>query len=297
MTIPVTESLNTASKGIDEKTVEEILLIINEEDGKIPDIIKGAIPRIGSAVEQVMETLRKGGNVFLIGSGTSGRLAISEAAEIPPTFSLLPDRFQGILAGGGDAFNSAVEGAEDSPEAGSRSLLEKGMGIKDLVIGISASGRTPFVLGGIKTAHDKGVKTIGITCNHETPLGSKVGLEIVIDVGPEVVAGSTRMKAGTAQKMVLNMITTTALIKLGRVYDGLMVGLKPTNKKLIDRAIRIMVQISGIEPEPACDLLTQCDGDIRLALLMVLTETPLPLAKEILRNNQWNLREAIREAS
>ncbi len=297
MTISITESLNTASKGIDEKTVEEILLIINEEDGKIPNIIKGEIPRIGLAVELVVETLRMGGNIFLIGSGTSGRLGVSEAAEIPPTFSLSPHRFQGIIAGGSEALTRSVEVAEDSSEAGSRELLGRGVDKKDLVIGISASGRTPFVLGGLKTAYNKGVKTIGITCNHETPLSAEVDIEIVIDVGPEVVAGSTRMKAGTAQKMVLNMITTTALIKLGRVYDGFMVGLRPTNKKLMDRAVRILVQISGVSPELAGDLLTQCNGDTRLALLMALTETTLPHAKEILRNNQWNLRDAVREAS
>ena len=287
-----TEQRNPISKDIDLRTIPEILEIINMEDSRITDAISKELDKIGEAVKLVIETLRMGGNVYFVGSGTSGRMGVLEAAEIPPTYGLPPERFQALIAGGRDAVFMSVESAEDYEEGGERSLRGVGIVEDDLIIGVSASGSTPFVIGAIKYAVKNGNKTIGLSCNPDTPLSKHVMVPIEVLTGPEVVAGSTRMKAGTAQKMVLNMITTTSMIKLGLVYDGYMIGVQAWNSKLVERSVEIIRKLAAVPEQRARETLEKSDWDVRIALISSLTELEAHEAKMKLEKNH-TIREIL----
>ncbi len=268
----VTEQRNIASKGIDERPIREILEIINKEDEKISRAIYAQLSQIESAVGDIVATIRRGGRVYLVGAGSSGRLCVLEASEIPPTFGLPPDRIAAVIAGGVKAIYTSIEGAEDDSLNGVLEMEKLGLKESDLFIGVAASGSTPFVLGAVVKARQLGVTTIGFSCNKGTPLSQLVDTAIEVVVGPEVVAGSTRMKAGSAQKMVLNMMTTTAMIRLGYVYDGLMVGVQATNSKLKERSKRIMAEITGVPLGEAEEALEAAEWDVRVAVLLTLTD-------------------------
>ena len=278
----VTEKRNIASKGIDERPIIEILEIINREDQKISQAIHPQLSQIEAAVEEIVTAIKTGGSVYLVGAGTSGRLCVLEASEIPPTFGLPPEKISAVIAGGVKAIYTSVEAAEDNSLNGVQEMEKLGLKKRDIVIGVAASGSTLFVLGSIVKARQLGVTTIGFSCNNGTPLSQLVDIAIEVVVGPEVVAGSTRMKAGTAQKMVLNMMTTTAMIRLGYVYDGFMVGVQSTNIKLKERSKGIVADITGAPIKEAERALVAAEWDVRVAILLILTDlSPEKAAREL----------------
>lgn len=268
----VSERLNPRSRGIDAKTIAEVLEIINGEDSRVAGAVASQLAEVERAVELTVSTLRGGGRVFLVGAGTSGRLCVLEAAEIPPTYGLSAENFQAVIAGGREAVFRSVEAAEDEAEDAEEDLARLGLGGADLVVGVSASGFTPYVLGAVEYARSLGAHTVGVTNNEDTPLSGLVDVAIEAVVGPEVVAGSTRMKAGTSQKMVLNMMTTAAMVKLGLVHDGYMVGVQASNRKLVDRSIGMLTEITGVDRAEAENHLIAAEGDIRVAILLASTD-------------------------
>ena len=267
-----TEQRNPNSMEVDALSVREILELINNEDKLVAEAVNKEIVNIELAVNYVVEALREGGRLIYAGAGTSGRLGILDATEIPPTFSADPNMVQGIIAGGMDALVRSIEGAEDYPDNGKKDIMEKNVTDKDVVFGIATSGRTPYVLGALEKSKELGAKTIFLSCNKVDETGIYADLIITPIVGPEVVTGSTRMKAGTATKLVLNMVTTTAMIKLGKVYENLMVDLKAVNNKLVDRACRILNTVTGIELDAAKKLLTEAENNLKVAIVMQLGE-------------------------
>lgn len=264
----LTEQPNPASERIDTLPTEEMLRVINVEDHRVPEAVAKELPRIALAVDAIAERLRQGGRLFYIGAGTSGRLGVLDASEIPPTFNVSPDLVQGIIAGGEAALAHATEASEDDPDMGAADLLARGFGPKDVLVGIAASGRTPYVLGAIRCARQMGAVTIGISCTPDSDLSRDVAIPIAPLVGPEVIAGSTRMKAGTATKLVLNMLSTGAMIRLGHVYGNLMVNVQPKNEKLIARARRIVAQGAHVPEPEAARLLDEAGGVVRVAIVM-----------------------------
>jgi N-acetylmuramic acid 6-phosphate etherase len=264
----LTEQRNPASEGIDALPAEAILRIINDEDRKAAGSVTPEIPSIARAVEAVVAAMQRGGRMFYIGAGTSGRLGVLDAAECPPTFSVPPEQVQAILAGGPSALLGAKEGSEDDLEAGARDLEERGFQSKDVLVGIAASGRTPYVLGAVAAARSKGAITVGISCTPDSELSRAVDIPIEPLPGPEVIAGSTRMKAGTATKLVLNMISTAVMIRLGHVYGNLMVNVQPKNEKLRERARRIVAQAAGVDAAAAAELLDAAGGSVKAAIVM-----------------------------
>ncbi len=242
-----TETINTASEGLDTKSALEIARIINHEDAKIAAAVKKALPEIAIVIDTVARSLRDGGRLIYVGAGSSGRIASLDASECPPTYSTAPQQVQYIMAGGPKALASASDVNEDSPEIGQRDIARRRPTRKDIVIGVSASGRTPYVVGAVEYARARGAKTAAITCNHNTPLSDVADTTIVTEVGPEVISGSTRMKSATAQKMTLNMITTGAMTRLGYVYDNLMVNVHMKNAKLVERGIRVLMKVCDID--------------------------------------------------
>jgi len=288
----VSERLNPRSRGIDAKTTAEVLEIINGEDSRVADAVASQLVEVERAVELMVSTLRGGGRVFLVGAGTSGRLCVIEAAEIPPTYGLPSESFQAVIAGGDEAVFGSVEAAEDEEEDAEVDLARLGLGMLDLVVGVSASGSTPYALGAVEYAGSLGARTVGVTNNKDTPLSGLVDVAIEVVVGPEVVAGSTRMKAGTAQKMVLNMVTTAAMVKLGLVHDGYMVGVQASNRKLVDRSIGMLTEITGVDRAEAESLLKAAGGDVRVAILLASTDMTPDEAKASL--DGWvSLREIL----
>ena len=277
----ITEKRNPRSRGIQKKSILEILKIINEEDKKVPIAIGKELKKIAKAVELVVDTIKNGGNIYIIGAGTSGRLGILQQAEMPPTFNI--KRFKAIMAGGKSAVFKAKEGAEDSFLNG-KIEIQRNVGKKDLVIGVSASGRTPFVIGALEEAKRIGCKIISVVCNKNTQMSKLADVTIEIIVGPEIIAGSTRMKSGTAQKMVLDMITTASMIKLGKVYDNLMVDVVATNEKLKKRAESILIQITGMDKKDAKKLLEKSKYNVRLALIMWKHKCDIQKAKKLLKS-------------
>jgi len=289
----ITEERNPVSIGIDAKPIGEILRIINDQDKTISLAIEAEIPHIEKAAEHVYSTLRQGGNVFLVGAGTSGRLCVLEASEIPPTFGLPPERIRGVIAGGDKAIRFSVEAAEDDRLKAGEELLGLGLCKDDVVIGVTASGSTIFVLGAVEKAREIGAKTVGVSCNHDAVLSGLVDVGIEVVVGAEIVAGSTRMSAGTAQKMVLNMITTAALMKLGLVYDGYMVGVQASNSKLKERSKRMVSEITGASTETASKALEASSWNVRVAIVHILTGLSVEEAKR--RLGEQGIREIIGE--
>jgi N-acetylmuramic acid 6-phosphate etherase len=264
----LTEQPNPASATIDTLPTEAMLRVINSEDQKVAAAVARELPAIARAVDAIVSRMEAGGRLFYIGAGTSGRLGVLDASECPPTFSVPPELVQGIIAGGEPALSRATEASEDDPAMGVRDLAARGFSAADVLVGIAASGRTPYVLGAIGEARQMGALTIGISCTPESELSGAAEIAIAPLPGPEVVAGSTRMKAGTAQKMVLNMLSTGAFIRLGYVYGNLMVNVQPKNAKLADRARRIVAQAAGVSYERASELLEEAGNHVRAAILM-----------------------------
>ena len=268
----LTEQPNPASASIDALATEDMLRIINAEDRKVADAVAGEIPAIARAVDAIVASFRQGGRLFYIGAGTSGRLGVLDASECPPTFGVPAGMVQGIIAGGEPALSRATEASEDDPASGARDLAARGFTARDALVGIAASGRTPYVLGAIAEAKRLGAVTVGISCTPDSELARAVAIPIAPLVGPEVIAGSTRLKAGTAQKLVLNMLSTGAFIRMGYVYGNLMVNVQPTNAKLADRARRIVAQAAGVSGERAGEWLDAAGGNVRAAILMALAK-------------------------
>jgi N-acetylmuramic acid 6-phosphate etherase len=264
----LTEQLNPASASIDTLPTAQALEVINREDRKVADAVAAVIPQIARAVDAIVAAMEGGGRLFYIGAGTSGRLGVLDAAECPPTFSAPPDLVQGIIAGGEAALARAAETTEDDPAIGARDLLERGFTKRDVLVGIAASGRTPYVLGAIAEAKRLGAVTIGISCTPESELSGAVEIAIEPLPGPEILAGSTRMKAGTATKLVLNMLSTATFIRRGYVFGNLMVNVQPKNSKLRDRACRIVAKAARVSPEKAAELLEASHGSVRVAIVM-----------------------------
>jgi N-acetylmuramic acid 6-phosphate etherase len=264
----LTEQSNPVSASIDALPTEEVLRIVNSEDRKVAEAVEREIPAIARAVDAIVAAFEQGGRLFYIGAGTSGRLGVLDASECPPTFSVPPDMVQGIIAGGETALSRATETTEDDPAVGVRDLLARGFQSRDVLVGLAASGRTPYVLGAIAEAARMGAVTVGISCTPDSELARSVAIAITPLVGPEVVAGSTRMKAGTAQKMVLNMFSTGAFIRLGYVYGNLMVNVQPKNAKLVDRARGIVARKGGVSYERAAELLAGAGDKVSTAILM-----------------------------
>jgi N-acetylmuramic acid 6-phosphate etherase len=264
----LTEQVNPASRDIDTKSTTEALQIINNEDRRIAKAVEVEIPGIAQAVDKITARIRNGGRLFYIGAGTSGRLGVLDAAECPPTFHVPRELVQGIIAGGERALARATEATEDDPDAGKQDLLARGCAGADVLVGIAASGRTPYVLGAVAAARELGALTIGISCTPDSELSRQVEIPITPLVGPEVIAGSTRMKAGTATKLVLNMISTAVMIQLGYVYGNLMVNVEPKNAKLEDRARRIVSEAAAVNYETATELLRTARGNVKAAIVM-----------------------------
>jgi N-acetylmuramic acid 6-phosphate etherase len=290
-----TESQNEASQGLDTKSAIEIARIINHEDAKVAGAVKKALPEIAQVIDQVARSLRDGGRLIYVGAGSSGRIAALDASECPPTYSTAPAQVQYIMAGGPKALASAVEVNEDSEELGQRDIARRRPTRKDVVIGVSASGRTPYVVSAVAYARARGARTAAVTCNHGTPIAEAADITIVADVGPEVVSGSTRMKAGSAQKMILNMITTGAMTRLGYVYENLMVNVHMQNSKLVERGIRILMCACKIDRATAVETIKSAGRSVPVALVMLKARVDKPEAVRRLAKSDGNVRLAIED--
>lgn len=289
----LTEQRNPASAAIDDLPTAAMLAVINNEDAKVAAAVQAAIPAIAQVVDAVAERMRAGGRLFYIGAGTSGRLGVLDASECRPTFNVPQDLVQGIIAGGESALVRATEASEDDPASGARDLDARGFTAADALIGIAASGRTPYVLGAIDRARSLGAFTAGISCSPASELSRRAEVGIEALVGPEVLTGSTRMKSGTATKLILNMISTGAMIRLGYVYGNLMVNVQPTNDKLRDRATRIIAEAAQVDPARAAALLTESGGSVRIAILMAKKGIPREEAAGLLQRAHGRLAQAL----
>jgi N-acetylmuramic acid 6-phosphate etherase len=289
-----TETVNPDSQMIDECSTEQMLHLLNQEDDKVPAAVAEEIPQIMKAVDILHHSLKNGGKMFYIGAGTSGRLGVLDASECPPTFGVDPTLVQGYIAGGDVALRVAVEGFEDNAEEGIALIDRVGVTERDAVIGISASGSANFVIAGLKRAAELGATTIGVVNNKGSKLEAVCDVCIAPVVGPEVIMGSTRMKAGTAQKLVLNMLTTCTMVKLGKTYNNLMVDLKANNKKLYDRSIRIIKIATGVDHDTADEYLQKASMNCKLAILMIKTGLDNAKAEQVLQDCEGNLKLAIR---
>lgn len=264
----LTEQVNPASAGLDGLSTEAMLAVFHREDSRAVEAVEKELPRIAAALEAIAGRLRSGGRLFYIGAGTSGRLGVLDASECPPTFGVSPDLVTGIIAGGDRALRNPVESSEDSPEDGAADLLAHGFKRGDALVGIAASGRTPYVLGALDAAAARGALTACIVCSPDSPMAARVEFPIEILTGPEVITGSTRLKAGTATKLVLNMISSGVMLRLGCVYSNLMVNVQPTNAKLVDRAERIVMAITGRSREAASKLFNASGRSVRTSIVM-----------------------------
>ncbi|MFZ0283803.1 MAG: N-acetylmuramic acid 6-phosphate etherase [Terriglobales bacterium] len=292
MTRLSTEKLNSASRNLDLKSSLEIARVINAEDAKVAIAVKRALPQIARAIDVIAAALQHGGRLIYVGAGTSGRIAALDAAECPPTFNTDPQTVQFVIAGGLKALGSAIEGNEDSRKLGEREIAKKKPSENDVVVGIAASGRTPFTVAAVEYARRRGAKTIAVTCNRGSQLAKAAHLAIVTEVGPEVIAGSSRMKAGTAQKMVLNMLSTGTMTRLGYVYGNLMVNVHLKNKKLVERGITILQKATGVRRGAAAKVL-RAGGSVPAALVMFHAEVSRDDARRALRAEKGNVRAAI----
>jgi N-acetylmuramic acid 6-phosphate etherase len=268
--VAATERTNPRTVAIDEQSSLGIVTLINDEDATIAPAVRREIEHIAQAVDIIVERLQRGGRLFYFGAGTSGRLGVLDASEMPPTYGVSPDLVQGYIAGGDTALRRSIEGAEDDPTAGAHVVQQAGVTEADVIVGIAASGTTPWVLGAVAAARRLGAATIALTCAPGSPLTRAADIAIAPDVGPEVIAGSSRMKAGTAQKMILNMVSTATMIRLGKVYGNLMVDVQPTNAKLRRRAVRILQKAAGVDQETARRALHATDHEVKTALVMLL---------------------------
>ena len=288
-----TEASNPASESLDSLTSQEIVGLINSEDAKVSEAVNQQAEAIAKAIDVIANRLQHGGRLIYIGAGTSGRLGILDAAECPPTFNSDPTQVVGIIAGGPGALLKAVEGAEDSPEFAEQDLKKIDLCSHDVVVGIATSGRTPYVMGALDYARSQGAYAIGLSCNRDPALSARADLSINPVVGPEILSGSTRMKAGTATKMVLNMLSTGAMVRMGKTYGNLMVDLQATNVKLTERSRRIVCKLTGVSPEAATNLLQQCRGELKTAIVSQRLGLPPEQARLRLQASQGHLRKAL----
>lgn len=289
----LTEARNPQTMELDSMTPLEIVTAMNREDARVPESIRPQLPNIARCVAWATEAIRSGGRLIYMGAGTSGRLGVLDAVECPPTFGVSPDVVVGLIAGGERAFVKAVEGAEDSRELGKADLETIGLTPKDLVVGIAASGRTPYVLGGLAYANSLGCKTAAISCNPGSALGKEARLAIEVAPGPECLTGSTRLKAGTAQKLILNMISTATMVGCGKAYSNLMVDVMQTNEKLVVRAQNIVMEATGVSRDSAKEAIALAGGSCKLAVTMILADCTVEEAKERLERCGGSVRQAI----
>ena len=291
--LPATEQRNPASARLDEMGTEEILRLMNAEDRKVLDAVEGALPRIAEAVEVLAQGWGAGGRWIYVGAGTSGRIAAIDAAECPPTFGVSPDRVVALVAGGDTAATKAVENAEDDREVARRDLEALGLRAQDVVVGLAASGSTPYVVSAVRHAAGAGCATIGISNNEGARLSAEAGVAIELPTGPEVLTGSTRLKAGTSQKLVLNMLSTAAFTRPGKTYENLMVDMQAKNEKLEQRSRRIVSEAAGVSGVEAEDLLLAADGSVKVALVMGKTGLTASAARASLKVAHGNVRRAL----
>ena len=288
-----TEQANIASAELDRKSSFEIAQIINAEDAKIAAAVRPALPQIGQAIDLIAEALANGGRLIYVGAGTSGRIAALDAAECPPTFNTDPKTVQFVIAGGPKALGEAVEANEDSRRLGEREIAKRRPGQNDVVVGIAASGRTPFTVAALEYARRRGAKTIAVTCNPRSALEKAADLGIVAEVGPEVISGSTRMKAGTAQKMILNMLSTGAMTRLGYVYSNLMANVHLKNEKLAERGVTILEHATGVSGDRAREALNSAGDQVPVALVMLAANVSRRKAENALKQANGYVRRAI----
>ncbi len=291
-----TEKLNEASSGLDTKSALEIARIINQDDAKIAAAVKKALPEVAQVIDMVARSLRDGGRLIYIGAGSSGRIAALDASECPATFSTAPQQVQYLMAGGPKALASASDVNEDSPEIGQRDVAKRRPTRKDVIIGISASGRTPYVVGALEYARARGAKTAALTCNPNSDLSQVTDITICAEVGPEVISGSTRLKAASAQKMILNMITTGAMTRLGYVYDNLMVNVHMKNAKLVERGIRVLMKLCDIDRDTAIRTIKSAGKSIPIAVVMLKANVDKMEAVRRLQKSEGNVRLAIEDS-
>ena len=291
-----TEQINDRTTNIDQLQTVEIIELMNKEDETVTAAIKDVLPQIADAIDAIYQSLKNGGRLIYMGAGTSGRLGVIDAAECPPTFCTPPEMIQGIIAGGETAMFVAVEGAEDGRELGENDLKERNLRDSDIVVGIAASGRTPYVIGALEYAKQIGATTIALSCNQNAEISNYADHKIEVIVGPEILTGSTRLKAATAQKMVLNMMTTTSMIKLGKVYGNLMVDLHASNMKLVERARNMVMKITGASYGEAEQTLNAADQKVKPAILMIMGGVPLETANQLLEESNGFVRDAIEKA-
>lgn len=288
-----TETRNTQTMNLDELSTSEVMTLMNQEDQKVAVAVEEALPMITKVVEVITEAFSKGGRLIYMGAGTSGRLGVLDAAECVPTFSVDPSMVQGLIAGGMKAMTVAVEGAEDSKTLGAEDLEAIQLNDTDVVVGIAASGRTPYVIGGLEYAASVGAKTATISCNKHAEISQFAQMPIEVDAGPEILTGSTRLKAGTAQKLILNMLSTGAMIGSGKVYQNLMVDVKPSNKKLEERSKRIIMQATDCTYEKASETFEAADQQVKLAIVMILTDSDKTTAAQKLTTAKGFIRETL----
>ena len=288
-----TEQRNQTSVDLDLKSSLQIARIINSEDAKVARVVKRSLPQIAKAIDLIVSCLGRGGRMIYVGAGTSGRIAALDAAECSPTFSTDPHTVEFVMAGGVKALAAAIEANEDSRELGRNDIAKKKPGKNDVIVGIAASGRTPFTIAAVEYARRHGAKTIAVTCNRNSPLEKAANLAIVTDVGPEVVSGSTRMKAGTAQKMVLNMLSTGAMVRLGFAYGNLMVNVRPKNQKLAERAVSVIKKAAGVDGDEARKALQESGKSVPVALVMLKAKVSRGEAQRAIRAAQGNVRLAV----
>ena len=291
----LTEQRNAASRNLDRMNAMEIVRLMNREDRKVAVAVGQELPAIARAVDAIVSGIRKGGRLFYVGAGSSGRMGVLDAAECPPTFGTSPKLVQALLAGGRRAITEAVEGAEDSARNGERELRAKKLTRNDVVVGIAASGTTPYVLGALKYARRRGATTVAVTSNLRMPVGRLAKIVIAPEVGPEVLTGSTRLKAGTSQKMVLNMLSTAVMARLGHVYENLMIDVVITNEKVAERALRILAEASGKKVSAAGHALRAAGHDMRVALVMLKRGVGVKEAKKLIAGAGGDLRKALGE--
>lgn len=288
-----TEARNEASLNLDSMSSFEIVQLMNKEDAKVPESIKTVLPLVADTVDKVVESFEKGGRLFYLGAGTSGRLGVVDASECPPTFGVPDGMVVGLIAGGPSAFIKAVEGAEDSMDLCVSDLKERNLDSKDIVIGIAASGRTPYVIGGLDYARSIGCFTVAISCNKNSEMGKHADLKIEVSPGPEVLTGSTRLKSGTTQKLILNMISTASMIRIGKCYKNYMVDVMQSNAKLHVRAQNIVMETTGVDRDVAKDILDKAGGSVKTAIVMILMACNREEAEKKLCDANGHIRKAI----
>lgn len=293
MTVPTTESRNQASAAIDSLSSLQLVQLMNDEDATVATAVRREAAHIAAAIDLIADRLRHGGRLIYMGAGTSGRLGVLDASECPPTFSTPPELVVGLIAGGRDALTRAIEGAEDDRQQGICHLQNISLTARDVVVGIATSGRTPYVIEGLQYARSIGAPTIGLACNPESVLARVADIMLTPVVGPEVITGSTRLKAGTATKMVLNILTTGTMVRLGKTFGNLMVDLRATNDKLRDRSVRIVAELTGLSPTAAQDVLNDCQGEVKTAIVASRCSVSAAVAREKLANAQGHLRQAL----